>query len=160
MSYSKKALIGCPPKYKTVQEMQDKIDEYFRVCEGTTVLKPDGTPLLDKYGQIVKDGKRPLTVSGLALFLGFTSRQALLNYQNKQAFVDTVTRAKLKIESYAEERLYDNNGNRGAIFNLKNNFRGWKENPIEDDTNVTEKLDHILNEIKNTANNDVNKDVE
>ena len=66
------------------------------------------------------------TVTGLALALDFTSRQALLNYQIKPEFVDTVKRAKLRIENHLEKTLYRHTGAAGVIFNLKNNF-GWKD---------------------------------
>lgn len=117
---------GRPPKYKSVKEMQKKIDAYFESCKGE-ILKVDGKVVLDKFGHPVMTKERPLTVTGLALALGFTSRQALLNYQGKEEFVDTITRAKTVIEQYAEERLYDKDGVNGAKFSLVNNFKGWEE---------------------------------
>ena len=36
--------------------------------------------------------------------------QSLLNYQGRKVFVDTITRAKLRVEEYAERRLYDRDG--------------------------------------------------
>lgn len=119
--------VGRPPMYKTVEEIQAKIDAYFKSCEGTVYTDDEGTPVLDKFGRPVIVGERPLTITGLALALGFTSRQALLNYQAKEEFVDTITRAKAKVEQYAEERLYDKDGANGAKFSLANNFEGWKE---------------------------------
>ena len=62
-------------------------------------------------------------MTGLALALGFASRQALLNYQGKKAFNDTITRAKSRCEEYAESRLYDRDGARGAQFSLEHNFK-------------------------------------
>lgn len=118
---------GRPPAYKTKEEIQEKIDKYFKDCEGELVLDKEGNPIIDKYGNVVKTGVRPLTVTGLALALGFNSRQSLLNYQDKEEFMDTITRAKAKVEQYAEERLYDKDGANGAKFSLSNNFEGWKE---------------------------------
>lgn len=66
-----------------------------------------------------------MTVTGLAIALGFTSRQALLNYQGRKKFQAIVEAAKLRIENYAEMRLYDKEGANGAKFNLQNNFRQW-----------------------------------
>lgn len=117
---------GRPPMYKTKEKMQEKIDAYFELCEGT-VLTKDGEVVLDKYGDPVVVNRKPLTITGLALALGFTSRQALLNYQAKDEFVDTITRAKARVEAYAEERLFDKDGANGAKFSLANNFDGWKE---------------------------------
>ena len=121
------AKVGCPPKYKTVKEMQEKIDAYFAECAGYIVKDKDGNPMLDKYDEPVVAGRKPLTITGLALALGFSTRQALLNYQDKEVFVDTVLRAKAKVEQYAEERLYDKDGANGAKFSLANNFKGWAE---------------------------------
>lgn len=131
-----KKAIGRPPTFKSKAEMQKKIDEYFEKCEGEVLLDEYGKPVIDKWGNVIKVGAKPLTVTGLALALGFTSRQALLNYQAKQEFVDTITRAKTRIEQYAEERLFDKDGANGAKFSLANNFEGWKEKQqIEADVN-------------------------
>lgn len=118
---------GRPPMYNTAEEMQVKIDEYFESCKGEPIYNELGQPILDKNMQPILLGKRPLTITGLALALGFTSRQALLNYQAKDEFVDTIMRAKAKVECYAEERLYDKDGANGAKFSLANNFDGWRE---------------------------------
>lgn len=131
-----KVKAGRPPKYKTKEELQQKIDAYFEGCKGEILKGADGKPMVDKYGVPIVVGARPLTITGLALSLGFTSRQALLNYQGKPEFVDTVTRAKAIVEQYAEERLYDKDGANGAKFSLANNFDGWKEKQqIEADVN-------------------------
>lgn len=123
MSYRKNP-VGRPPRYKSLAEMQAKIDAYFEDCQGTLLKNEAGEPVLDKFGNGIYIGQHPPTVTGLALWLGFTSRQALLNYQGKREFVDAITRAKARCEQYAEERLYDRNGTSGAQFSLKNNF-GW-----------------------------------
>lgn len=133
---SGKGKAGRPPKYKTVEEMQTKIDAYFTSCEGTPLLDDEGKAVTDKYGEPVIVGAHPPTVTGLALALGFTGRQALLNYQAKPKFVDTITRAKARCEAYAEERLFDRNGTTGAQFSLKCNF-GWNDkSPADTDGEV------------------------
>lgn len=120
---------GVPPRFKSPDEMQKLIDEYFEGCKGHVFTTDNGEIVYDKHGQPVIVGSHPPTVTGLALALGFTSRQALLNYQAKKAFVDTVTRAKSRIEEYTEARLFDRDGVNGAKFSLKNNFRGWSDSP-------------------------------
>ena len=122
-----KKKIGRPPMFKSAEEMQAKIDKYFEDCKGHILTDAEGMAITDKYNNPLRVGVRPLTITGLALALGFTSRQALLNYQGKKAFVDTITRAKTRIEQYAEERLFDKDGANGAKFSLANNFEGWKE---------------------------------
>ena len=119
--------VGCPPMYKTPEEMQAVIDAYFAECEGVYVRDKDGIIEVDKNGDPITTKKRPLTITGLALALGFSGRQALLNYEGKPEFMDTIKRAKAKVEQYAEERLFDKDGVNGAKFNLSNNFKGWSE---------------------------------
>lgn len=116
---------GKPPKYKNKEEIQQKIDQYFEDCKGEPLTDADGNPMLDKWQNPIMIGQKPPTVTGLALALGFTSRQALLNYQEKKEFLDTITRAKSRVEEYAESRLFDRDGSNGAQFSLRNNFKGW-----------------------------------
>lgn len=115
---SEKRAGGRPPRYRSKEEIEGRIERYFLDC--------------DKR-------QRPPTITGLALALGFTSRQALLNYQAKKEFVDTITRAKSRVEQYAEERLFDRDGTAGAQFSLKNNFAGWNREK-EMDTESTERM--------------------
>lgn len=143
------------PKYRSPEEMQEKIDEYFRACEGRPFTDEDGNVLTDKYGSPIIIGAKPPTVTGLALALGFTSRQALLNYQAKRQFVDTITRAKSRIEEYTEGRLFDRDGTRGAIFSLSHNFRGWKDSD-DGNADVLKRLDEILGGIDKSCEGDDN----
>jgi hypothetical protein len=113
--------------YKTREEIQAKIDAYFEECKGELLYDTEGNPMIDKNGNPIRVGCRPLTITGLALALGFNSRQALINYQCKEEFYDTIMRAKSKVEQYAEERLFDKDGANGAKFSLANNFDGWRE---------------------------------
>lgn len=107
--------------------MQEKIDAYFKECEGKIMKDEEGKPLLNKYGQPIIYGAKPLTITGLALAIGFNSRQSLLNYEGQEEFLDTIKRAKAKVEEYAESRLFDKDGSNGAKFSLSNNFKGWAE---------------------------------
>lgn len=114
-------------KYTTPDEMQSVIDEYFANCHGKLLYHPDGKLLLDKFGQPVYEGKRQPTMSGLAFALGFNSRASLINYQNRPEFEEVIKRAKLRLEMYTEERLFDKDGSNGAKFSLMNNFPNWNE---------------------------------
>lgn len=120
-----KKTVGRPPKYKTKEEIEEKIEAYFKKCEGEILKDDNGEPVLNKWGKPVVINCRPPTVTGLALALGFTTRTSLLNYQGKKEFMDTITRAKTMIEAYTEERLFDRDGTSGAQFSLRNNFSGW-----------------------------------
>lgn len=96
-----------PAKYKTPEDMQRVIDQYFADCE---------------------ERERPLTITGLAAALGMT-RKGLLYYERegvKDEFVPTISKAKLRVEQFNEENLYRTGQVTGVIFNLKNNF-GWQD---------------------------------
>ena len=102
---------GRPPEFKTPEEMQAAIDEYF---------SEDG----DAYMGMGEDRIFAPTISGLAFHLGL-SRQSLCNYEKKDEFLDTIKRAKSRVEIALEQRLFGQ-AVTGTIFNLKNNF-GWKD---------------------------------
>lgn len=126
--------MGMTPKYTSVEEIESKIEQYFEDCKGYPLTDNEGNQIFNKFGLPVFIDVHPPTVTGLALALGFTSRQALLNYQAKLEFVDTITRAKARVEQYAEERLFDRDGSNGAQFSLRNNFKGWDADKKNDDS--------------------------
>lgn len=119
--------------------MSAAIEEYFKDCEGHVLTDSSGKTVYDKGGEPVIVGAHPPTVTGLALALGFKTRQSLLNYQARSdKFNDIITVAKSRCEEYAERRLYDRDGVNGAKFSLTNNFKGWREKPLEDEDTDTE----------------------
>lgn len=122
---------GRPPKFSSVDGMQEKIDAYFDQCDGTLLQDAEGNPILSKYGETVYINRHPPTITGLALALGFNGRRQMLDYQGKKDFCNTITRAKARVEQYAEERLYDRDGQRGAEFSLRCNFR-WRTEEEQD----------------------------
>ena len=133
MTVSKRRYVGRPPKFRTKEEIQEKIDAYFKECDGELLLDDDGEPVCaPKIGLVYIKPPKPPTVTGLALALGFASRQSLMEYQGKQEFADTITRAKSQIEAYTEGRLFDRDGVNGAKFSLINNFHGWGEKPEQE----------------------------
>lgn len=135
-------------KYSSAVEMSEAIDKYFEDCEGHPLTDKDGTVATDKYGVPIIVGAHPPTVTGLALWLGFKTRQSLLDYQSRnKAFNDVLTRAKSRCEEYAERRLYDRDGVNGAKFSLKNNFKNWSETPNSSDDSTLAKLDEVLRQI-------------
>ena len=117
--------VGRPPKYKTPEDMQEVIDEYFDSVRGR-----------DDTGRVTSF--RP-TVSGIALALGM-STEAFRNYQDKDEFLATVKRAKQHVEVALEAALYGT-GVAGVIFNLKNNF-GMVDKQEVEQTNKIEFVDH------------------
>lgn len=138
--------VGRPPKYKSKEEIEEKIEQYFKDCEGHPLTDDEGKPVYNKWGYPIIIDKKPPTVTGLALALGFTSRLDLLRYQGKREFCNTITRAKSRVEQYAEERLFDKDGTSGAQFSLRNNFKGWNAEQ-QDNQDALAKLDEVLKEI-------------
>lgn len=66
-----------------------------------------------------------LTITGLALFLGFESRQSFYDYEKKLDFSYTIKKARTFIENDYEELLKTQANPTGIIFALKN--FGWKD---------------------------------
>ncbi len=101
---------GQPMKYKTVEELQEAVDNYF-ISDAFVTNSAGEREYLP-------------TMSGLALSLD-VDRKTVLNYSKNEEYFPTIRKAKAKIESFIETRLYGNNVT-GCIFNLKNNF-DWKD---------------------------------
>ncbi len=93
---------GRPPKFESVDSLQKQIYVYFAKCD---------------------QDDEPYTITGLALALD-TTRQTLINYEEKDEYLDTIKKAKTMVEQYAEKRLFSGTPT-GAIFALKN--FGWKD---------------------------------
>ena len=112
-------------KFKSAEELQEKIDNYFNSCF-IPMIDKHGNVIHDNTGKIVMQQTKPFTMSGLADSLD-TSRETLRLYEGKGQFKKIIEKAKRKCEVYAEERLFDKDGVNGAKFNLINNYDGWKE---------------------------------
>lgn len=120
---------GRPPKFTTKEEMQVLIDKYLsEECADKQLTDSNGTPIYNKKGDPVMIPSPP-TISGLALYLGFTNRCSVYEYMEKGEFTDTIKRAVAAIEDYAEKQLFVGNST-GAIFWLKN--RGWVDKQVNE----------------------------
>lgn len=116
---------GRPPKYKSAEEMQKVIDEYFESCF-RVMRNKEGEAIIDtRTEKYCYEQYKPFTVSGLAYALGI-DRRTLLNYSDKDEFFPTIKRAKNRIEVFLEESLITGGSCSGIIFNLKNNY-DWKD---------------------------------
>ena len=94
---------GRPAVYETPDEMAIEIEAYFSHCA---------------------DNHQPMTVTGLALYLGFESKQSLYDYQERNEFSYLIRKARTIVENGYEKALHSNTVT-GAIFALKN--MGWKD---------------------------------
>ena len=116
-----KNLGGRPFKYKTVEELEKAVEEYFAYCDNRTKEIHS-----EKLGDMIVPDPEPYTMAGLAYHLGMT-RQTLFNYKRRDKFGEVIERAKLRIEADLERRMSNKETfTPGLIFNLKNNF-GWKD---------------------------------
>lgn len=123
--------VGRPRAFKSVEEVEEKIEAYFNYCE---------------------EKEKPYTMSGLAYYLE-VSRQTLVNYSNKDEYFDTIKKARDKVQMQLEENALSNKANPTfTIFNLKNNF-DWKDKMEVEKTDMT-KVDELLKEIKDNASNE------
>lgn len=131
--------VGRPLKYHNAEEMQEEIDKYFSSC---MKIKFHGDrPLRDANGNYIYEFFRPPTMSGLAVALDI-DRKTLLNYSKRDQFFPTITRARMKIEMFTEEKLFEKETCNGSKFSLSNNF-GWSEK-TEVQANVSKKLEDVL----------------
>ena len=109
-----KVKVGAPAAYKSKEELQDAIEEYLNNPQTRKVIAKDGSEV-----------QMPLiTITGLALHLGFASRQSFYDYEAKEEFTYTIKRARMFIEHEYEAQLQCGN-TVGAIFALKN--MGWSD---------------------------------
>lgn len=92
---------GRPPVFETVEAFAIKATKYFT-----------STP------------KSKWTINGLVLYLGFSDRQSLYDYQKKEEFTGIVKHCRTMIEMAYEEKLSSKSVT-GAIFALKN--MGWRD---------------------------------
>ena len=145
---SKPGKVGRPLKFKSVTALEKKIDAYFESCYEDYVDR-----VRTKRKKKTKSGKdsyvyknvekkkliKPLTITGLAIALDLTREQLLecegeiegrekkgLSEEERRQFANTIKRAKLFCQNFAEEHLFSGKQVAGAIFNLKNNYR-WRE---------------------------------
>jgi hypothetical protein len=93
-------MTGRPPIWDDPEKFEEAVDEYF--------TDPDINH----------------TWTGLAIHLGFESRQSLEDYKKKPGFSYPIKKALLKIEEKYENGLFGKNP-AGSIFALKN--FGWRD---------------------------------
>lgn len=86
------------------------------------------------------------TWSGLAIHLGFESRQSLEDYKKKPGFSYSIKKALFRIEALYEQKLSTTTPT-GAIFALKN--FGWKDKQdIEQRTEHSGQINHTIDHSK------------
>ena len=97
------ALPGRQKRVKSPEEFEQRTLEYAKWCD--------------------EEGKKR-TITGLALFLGFSDKQSIYDYCGYQEYKEVAKWARLVVENGYEENLHGKNAN-GSIFALKN--FGWRD---------------------------------
>ena len=118
---------GKPALYDSPEELSEAIREYFEESHKTRTVVVGKPP--NNYEVVLP----VFTITGLALHLGFESRQSFYDYEKKEEFSYIIKRARLFIEEEYEEQLQHGNTT-GAIFALKN--MGWTD---KTETDITTK---------------------
>lgn len=128
-------VVGRKRTYETAEELKKACDDYFKSQECF---------IYDKWGQAMKDPEtgeyikstHPLTISGLGLHIG-VSTSTLRRYKAIAEsgtvpieFAEVVMEALQRIETYAERRNYDKDGQKGAQFVLERGFH-WQNKKEE-----------------------------
>lgn len=126
--------LASPVKYKTVADMEAKIEAYFaeRAEFRTEIYSP-------KKGEVIEVKEQaPLHLTGLCDYLGISGEE-LDGYERQEEFAELIRRAKKKCEAYLVDqcvRLHK------ADFILKNNFPAqWQETP---DNVLNDELKKVL----------------
>lgn len=115
---------GRPPIYETEDAIHDKIEEYFVYIKGELKQAASVTAEGVEVEEVWERYPEHPSITGLALYLGFASRQSFYDYEKESEFSYTVKRARLKVEAYYEQGLHKQSPT-GSIFALKN--FGWKD---------------------------------
>lgn len=137
---------GRPLAFKSPEELQLKIDEYFQYCDDRAIKKVG-----DDGKEYMISSPAPYTMSGLARRLGI-DRATLVNYTYRQEYFDTIRAAREKVHEDVETRMLETRNERGAMFSLKNNF-SWKEETHSDITTKGKPLS-LLSQLDAIPSND------
>ena len=103
------------PQFSSADELDKLIDAFFKQLEGKKRA-------VQKKADNKTAEAMPATLTGLALHLGFNSREQFERYESKGKFAANLKRGRLRIEAIYEKKLHQTMFG-GAIFALKN--LGW-----------------------------------
>lgn len=102
---------GRPPKYDNPEELAKKIDEYFEQCEPeyATHENNEGQTIVftDKNGRPIINNLNAPSLSKLALYLGYASRQSIYDNEKKDEFSYIIKRARSKVEDWIYQHSLD-----------------------------------------------------
>lgn len=109
---------GRPPIFKNAKQLAKKVDAYFEYIKGE--FHGSGKK------KVWDRQPEPATITGLVLYLGFTSRQSLTDYEEmNEVYSDIIKYARTRVSHEYEKKLSEAKPT-GSIFALKN--MGWSDN--------------------------------
>lgn len=145
-----KIATGRTPMYDNPEDLENKVVEYFEWIQGEyeihtkTITKTTGkgentvtTTETEPVKIWLRYPEQP-SITGLAIFLGFESRQSMYDYLKKDGFSYSIKKGLLKVENNYEKGLWQEKPI-GAIFGLKN--MGWAD---KTETDITTKGESIV----------------
>lgn len=103
------AKVGRPRIIESPEEFEQRADDYFAECQ---------------------QSGEPVTITGLALALGFAAVQSLHDYEARPEFSDSVKRARLYVQNQVEKQLFTNKPT-GPIFWLKSQANWADKHELE-----------------------------
>lgn len=123
-------------KFTSTDGLTNLINAYFKYIEGeyrveTIPVKKSAEPAEFTERKIIIRDAEPATIAGLALYLGFDSKQEFDACEKRGKFAKLIKRARLRVETAYEKKLYQQSSS-GAIFALKS--MGWNEKPDNNPT--------------------------
>jgi hypothetical protein len=116
--------------FSNANDLVDRIDGYFRYIQGEYHLEP-AAPTKTKNSEnctttkVVWDRQpEPALLTGLALFIGFTSMNDFVAYEQKGKYKKMLRKARLRVEAEYEKKLHQA-APTGAMFALR--CMGWAD---------------------------------
>ena len=112
--------------FSSVESMQKIIDKFFDSCKPEITKDDKGNYVYNNKTGLPVYNLNPPTLTGLALALGFCSRQSVYDYEKDKKYSYTIKKARLKCENWLEVNLLSGTiPPASGIFALKN--YGWRD---------------------------------
>lgn len=148
-------------KYTEVEALEDRIVEYFVYIQGEEeeyefeVINKDGTKGVEKAMRWKRIPEEP-TITGLTLFLGFSSKTTLYEYRGKPEFKAAINFALTQVEHSYEKEL---RGKDTAGIKFALNAFGWSEKITTTNVNFDGEVGKLTPEQIKEISDALDKDV-